>query len=38
MKVLLTGCADFIGMHAGQRLLLLGDEVCGIDDFNTNTT
>jgi len=33
MKVLLTGCAGFIGMHAGQRLLTRGDEVVGIDNF-----
>jgi UDP-glucuronate 4-epimerase len=35
MKVLLTGCAGFIGMHAAQRLLARGDEVIGIDNFNT---
>jgi nucleoside-diphosphate-sugar epimerase len=35
MKVLLTGCAGFIGMHAGQRLLARGDEVVGVDNFNT---
>ncbi len=34
MKVLLTGCAGFIGMHAAQRLLARGDEVIGIDNFN----
>ena len=34
MKVLLTGCAGFIGMHAGQRLLARGDEVVGVDNFN----
>ena len=33
MKVLLTGCAGFIGMHAAQRLLARGDEVVGIDNF-----
>jgi UDP-glucuronate 4-epimerase len=34
MKVLLTGCAGFIGMHAGQRLLARGDDVVGVDNFN----
>ncbi len=34
MKVLLTGCAGFIGMHAGLQLLARGDEVVGIDNFN----
>jgi len=33
MKVFLTGCAGFIGMHAAQRLLARGDEVVGIDNF-----
>ena len=33
MKVLLTGCAGFIGMHAAQRLLARGDDVVGIDNF-----
>ncbi len=33
MKVLLTGCAGFIGMHACQRLLARGDEVVGIDSL-----
>lgn len=33
MKVFLTGCAGFIGMHAAQKLLARGDEVVGIDNF-----
>ena len=34
MKVLLTGAAGFIGMHAAQILLKRGDEVVGIDNLN----
>lgn len=34
MKVLVTGCAGFIGMHACLRLLARGDEVVGIDNLN----
>jgi UDP-glucuronate 4-epimerase len=34
MKVLVTGCAGFIGMHVAQRLLKRGDEVVGIDNLN----
>ena len=34
MKVLLTGAAGFIGMHAAKRLLARGDEVLGIDNLN----
>jgi len=34
MKVLLTGVAGFIGMHAASRLLERGDEVIGIDNFS----
>lgn len=34
MKVLVTGCAGFIGMHACLRLLKRGDEVVGIDNLN----
>lgn len=34
MKVLITGCAGFIGMHVAKRLLNRGDEVVGIDNLN----
>lgn len=34
MKVLLTGCAGFIGMHVAEILLARGDEVVGIDNLN----
>jgi len=34
MKVLVTGCAGFIGMHAAERLLARGDEVVGVDNLN----
>jgi UDP-glucuronate 4-epimerase len=34
MKVLVTGCAGFIGMHVARQLLARGDEVIGIDNLN----
>jgi UDP-glucuronate 4-epimerase len=34
MKILVTGCAGFIGMHVCQRLLARGDEVVGVDNLN----
>lgn len=34
MKVLVTGCAGFIGMHTCLRLLARGDDVVGIDNLN----
>ena len=34
MKILLTGCAGFIGMHVCERLLARGDEVIGVDNLN----
>ena len=33
-RVLLTGCAGFIGFHVTQRLLRSGHEVIGIDNLN----
>jgi len=33
MRVLLTGCAGFIGMHCALRLLARGDEVFGADSL-----
>lgn len=35
MKVLLTGAAGFIGSHTATSLLRRGDEVVGLDNFNT---
>jgi UDP-glucuronate 4-epimerase len=34
MKVLITGCAGFIGMHVAQILLKRGDQVVGVDTLN----
>ena len=34
MKVLVTGSAGFIGMHAAERLLARGDQVIGIDNLS----
>ena len=34
MKILVTGAAGFIGMHTSLRLLSLGHEVVGVDNFN----
>jgi UDP-glucuronate 4-epimerase len=34
MKILITGCAGFIGMHVAERLLGRGDEVVGVDNLN----
>ncbi|MDH4326575.1 MAG: NAD-dependent epimerase/dehydratase family protein [Betaproteobacteria bacterium] len=34
MRVLLTGCAGFIGMHCALRLLARGDDVLGADNLS----
>lgn len=34
MKVLVTGCAGFIGYHVAAALLARGDEVVGLDSLN----
>jgi len=34
MKILITGTAGFIGFHLAKRLLSLGHEVFGVDNFN----
>jgi UDP-glucuronate 4-epimerase len=34
MKVLITGCAGFIGMHVSKILLERGDFVVGLDNLN----
>ncbi len=34
MRILLTGAAGFIGSSLAERLLLRGDEVCGLDNFD----
>ncbi len=35
MKILVTGCAGFIGSHVVERLLKDGHEITGVDDFDT---
>jgi UDP-glucuronate 4-epimerase len=34
MTILITGAAGFIGYHLADRLLLEGEEVCGVDNLN----
>ena len=34
MKILVTGCAGFIGFHVAHRMLKRGDKVVGIDNLN----
>jgi len=34
MKILVTGCAGFIGMHVALYLLKRGDEIIGVDNLN----
>ena len=33
-KILVTGCAGFIGFHVARRLLLSGYSVVGLDNLN----
>lgn len=35
MKIIVTGCAGFIGSHLVDRLLAIGYKVIGIDNFST---
>lgn len=35
MKILLTGCAGFIGSHTTEKLLSNGHEVIGLDNFSS---
>jgi nucleoside-diphosphate-sugar epimerase len=37
MRILVTGCAGFIGFHLTQRLLVDGHEVVGIDNFSSGS-
>ena len=34
MKILVTGCAGFIGSHLVDRLLKEGHEITGVDNFD----
>lgn len=34
-NILITGCAGFIGSHLTERLLVLGNQVIGIDNFDS---
>ena len=34
MKILVTGCAGFIGFHTAKEYLIDGHEVIGIDNIN----
>ncbi|MEO0296692.1 MAG: UDP-glucuronic acid decarboxylase family protein [candidate division WOR-3 bacterium] len=37
MRILITGCAGFIGSHLCEKFLVKGDEVTGIDNFITGS-
>ena len=34
MKILVTGCAGFIGSHLCEKLLVEGHDVIGVDNLN----
>ncbi len=34
-KILVTGCAGFIGFHFSKRLIDQGNEIVGIDNLNS---
>ena len=34
VKILVTGAASFIGFHLSKKLLMMGEEVIGIDHLN----
>ena len=34
MKILITGCAGFIGYHLAKKLFLSNDKIFGIDNLN----
>ena len=34
MKIIVTGCAGFIGFHLSQSLIENGHEILGIDNIN----
>src|SRR5262245_41051148 len=34
MRILVTGCAGFIGMHVAKRLLERGEQIVGLDNLN----
>ena len=35
MKILVTGCAGFIGFHTALKLLSLNNSIIGIDNINS---
>jgi len=35
MKILVTGCAGFIGSHLTEKLIKSGGEIVGVDNFNS---
>jgi len=34
MKLLITGCAGFIGYHLSKKLLEMGHQIIGLDNLN----